>query len=638
MGAEDSVDDTRPADGADISAINNLSNYDKPQINIDPKLRRALLRVLNKLEEEDNKRSKEHNHSGAQNIVNEDDFVRYFQNHDATKEFFDEIGISKETNYQQQQEYEQHQYQQQHERDQQQTQQQDSENNREEILSFSTQDDVKDDKDYYNAPPTSPAEQEHHHHDSSLPTPITQEFQNADKYPPTIPTPNGDALYFQIPEPITLPDPTEEEHNATETLSDQKTRSVQRQATASGGNSLSDSSNDKVQFIKTDVSVKLSGFRPTPVTGAVHAEEKQTRNSTTKKVKLEKHEVEFLQAPLLTAFTVQQDELGLPRRVIPLNYQNPGPIVLPKINKEFDQQQSTRQTELDAKERLLDQQLKFLQEQQLRQQEYFKIQEFKLKQQRQLEEEKQKQILLLNQQRELENLQRSILERQRQQDLLLGKHQHVENQPQQLEVIKRQERQRLAIQQPRLPTFQQQQQLEQLQRVQPPRLPDQKTVEFQRSVDFQFRPPFPLTLPNTNFQSNFDHFQQNLNNFQSQFQPTSSSSVERNRVNRKEPSSFVGNLGVNRPVQQQVSVDSHLQNLFQQSGLTRDLRGAQEDLNIITKVLALNHHGRSQQPQFQQSSFFPLPLSHQQFQAASTRVEQIVEAPSTLITPPPAKS
>jgi hypothetical protein len=97
-------------------------------------------------------------------------------------------------------------------------------------------------------------------------------------------------------------------------------------------------------------------------------------------------------------------------------------------------------------------------------------------------------------------------------------------------------------------------------------------VDFQQSVGFQFG-------------------QQPNNLFQQQFVPSTFQQVS----NPATDFAFNNVNSFRQPIQPS-SVNSQLQNLLYQSGVAGDLQinGAspQEDLNIVSKILSLNHEGR----------------------------------------------
>ncbi|XP_054280445.1 putative mediator of RNA polymerase II transcription subunit 26 [Macrosteles quadrilineatus] len=657
----------------DISQINNLKSDEVPRVNIDPRLRRALLRVLTKLEEED-KRNGRHDSARQmaevmQNIISEADFVKYFQEQGLEKELLESFE-SNESNKEDQKDV-----------------------NFEEILSYSSED--------TNKPRETPFTFASYPEDGKEDT--TQksylDFQKTDKYPSTNPTPSlGDAIFFQIPEPLHIHDSLVEDNENEEGKSSvnvQETRSIQGPTFTSPteNNSYQENREEKVTFIESDDASKdiktdtITVSQPEKsvlqeeeedeaskikidfqASNGTEVEDTEDTGNSSMKVKLEKHEVEFLHSSLLAAFTVQQDQQGLPRRVIPLNYQASGdPIPLPN-NKQQQQQRSNVQASYEEKQNQLQQQVKFLQEQQLQEQQYRRLQEFVKERQRLLEQEAQRQLLLENQKRQFENEQRLALARQRQQQILFQN-----QQDNSLDNLKELERQRYYNQQ--------QFNFNQINQNQP------QNVHFQKSVDYQFQ---TKVQPQTFNQLPLSGFQSSFGSFNTPFQP----SVELNRVNRQEASNSVGNFGLSTPrpslnfrsagfsstvapfsqptqnyikssvliqpsqstfihpsdfiqnnqiIQSQyvqpsnffqqtynqhrfapvtrspLTVDSQIQSLLSITGIGQGKPSAQEDLNIVTKVLALGHG----EPQFHR----------QQFQA-STRHEQVVKAPSRVIQPP----
>lgn len=576
-----------PTSAAEISEINNLSNYDKSELRLDPALRRALLRVLNKLEADDkNKLSEEENSaSDSQNVVTEEDFIKFFSNEDIPKELLRNVDTSKD--------YEESSG--------------DPTETKDEILSYSQDDSIESDEE----PTTSVT------FDGQNPSIQQKPNESQDyKYPVTQPTPQENAIYFQVPEPIQVPDPAEEQATVgatrNESLNVQETRSIQ-------GPTVNTYPEDDKFNLKEETYKGIQKVLPTIETLPSVEPVKEELDNSTKIEKVEKHAIEFFTAPLLAAFTVQQDERGLPRRVIPLNYQKPGPILLPN-NKEITKEERNKQYELEEKQRILENQLKFLQQQQLQQQEYLRLQEFARETKRLQDEESRRQQLLLEQQRVLEIEQKLVQARQRQQFFQSNQREEQERQrqqqnfqnqrPESLDVVKQRQQQlfqdnsrpqSLEQGQQQFPQINQRPELLEQERQRYFQNQNQQNIDFQRSVDFQFRPPT-------------QKFQE-VNSFQS-FQP------EQNRINRREPNHFVGNFGINQP---QVSADSQLQNLLYQSGIADNLKGkteVQEDLNIVSKVLALNHGTHLQQ-------FLP----RLQFQG-SEKVYSVVSPPSTVIQPP----
>lgn len=642
----------------DISQINNLRSDEPPRVSIDPRLRRALLRVLTKLEEEDRNGDKQESvrqmNEVMQNAISEEDFIKYFEEHGLEKELLNTFENNEPIN----------------------TEEQKGIQNVEEILSYSSEDSKKErEQPFTFASYPKDNEEETTPNTKQITFP---DFLNKEKYPSTNPTPSlGDAIYFQIPEPVHIIDEGEDHNDDQKSSRDVQEQQEQRDILESNSDSekdnkdfdieeelpqeeqqvrfveLQESEKETIQEESSTSSIKEEEYKKDhlpqleedqPKTQVVleasnstEVESSDGLNNSSMKVKLEKHEVEFLHAPLLAAFTVQQDQQGLPRRVIPLNYLSSGdPITLPN-NKVQEQHISTNKNSLAEKQHQLEQQVKFLQEQQLQEQQYRRLQEFVRQRQKLLEEEAQRQLVLDNQKLQYESEQRLALARQRQQQILFSNQQ--ENQ---LQTLKELETQRYYQHQNRIP-----------QNI------DHQNINFQKSVDFQYQPT--IRQPSS-FPQPLHTFQPSFNTFNSPFQQP----VELNRVNRHEPSNSIGNFVFSTPsppafnfhtsgrstVQQYqqptaptyfqqsnfiqpphqhrfsqpsnfdvtrppISLDGQLQSLLSISGIAGGLRGkpsAQEDLNIVSKVLALGH-------------------GEHQFQASSNH-EQVVEPPSRVIEPP----
>ncbi|XP_053595316.1 alpha-protein kinase 1 [Microplitis demolitor] len=386
----------------------------------------------------------------------------------------------------------------------------------------------------------------------------------------------------------------------------------------------------------------------------------------------EKSEVKIFQAPLVAAFTVQQDERGVPKSVVPI-YKPDG-----------NGQALTLQEQLEFKQQLLEKQLAELQAQQI-QQTQFLIRQQQLYQEQQ--RQKQRQFYLAEQARlklleEQKNNQLSSLQQQQQQPLgLQQQQQHLnlqhqqQQQQQQLSFQQQQQQQQLSLQQHQqqqqlsLQQQQQQQQQQQLPQQQPLgafsqnlqtlQLPSKNSnVQFQASLGFQVphaapSPPFQSNIPEplrtqqlphqNQLKQNFNH-NYNSNNLSPQqsflraqdqrlgvqsfpsvsvdFQPPAVSTSA--RFNRQEALGSVGNFGINdnrqqtrnhlvfdlpRPDSRFVPFNQftsfrqpvhrptparQIQQLLFQSGVAGELGrnhgapGNQEDLNIVSKVLALN--------------------------------------------------
>ncbi|XP_067215125.1 PAX-interacting protein 1-like [Linepithema humile] len=105
-----------------------------------------------------------------------------------------------------------------------------------------------------------------------------------------------------------------------------------------------------------------------------------------KKEKVQAEEVKIFQAPLVAAFTVQQDELGVPKSVVPI-YRQTG-----------DGQALTLQEQLEFKQKLLEQQLAELQQQQIHQTQFL-IRQRQLYEQQLRQKQQQQQLYLQEQAR-----------------------------------------------------------------------------------------------------------------------------------------------------------------------------------------------------------------------------------------------
>ncbi|XP_021919084.1 RNA polymerase II degradation factor 1-like [Zootermopsis nevadensis] len=290
--------------------------------------------------------------------------------------------------------------------------------------------------------------------------------------------------------------------------------------TSNTGRRESDQDSNAVETSSTSKNAVVKSTDPTLANGVT-------------KLDLDDQDVSIFQAPLVAAFTLQQDEKGNPKRVVPLLRRPQSPLVTPRQRLPL-----SREQELEQKTRLLEQQLIQLQQQQHFQQQ----QQFQQHQQQLL---KQQQLL---QQEQL---------RQRQQQLFLEEQQRLRLQQQSF----------LPLGPPPSP-----------QRQRPQR---QETgtgiVDFQQSVGFQYR-----QQPNTPFPQQFVP-----NTFQQGSNPATTDFVFKNQNTLRQ--------SVHPP-----SVNSQLQNLLYQSGVAGDLQnnGAspQEDLNIVSKILSLNHEGRANRP------------------------------------------
>jgi hypothetical protein len=308
-------------------------------------------------------------------------------------------------------------------------------------------------------------------------------------------------------------------------------------------------------------------------------------DSEGRKLDLDDQDVSIFQAPLVAAFTLQQDEKGNPRSVVPL-------LRRPQSSLATQQQQRLQQQQfqlINPPQRFptlpTDQQHRFqLQtlhqagqqppfqpqsllptDQQLR----FQPQPFQITREQELE---RKTRLLEQQLLQLQQQQRFQQQQQFQQQELQNQQQHIEQER------LRQRQQQLFLEEQQRPRLQQPSFLPLQPSPQPQRQRSQRQetgtsiVDFQQSVGFQFRQP-----PN--------------NLFQQQFVPSTF-----NQGSNPATDFVFNNVNSFRQPNQPSSVNSQLQNLLYQSGVAGDLQinGAspQEDLNIVSKILSLNHEGR----------------------------------------------
>ncbi|XP_038220136.1 bromodomain-containing protein DDB_G0280777 [Zerene cesonia] len=314
---------------------------------------------------------------------------------------------------------------------------------------------------------------------------------------------------------------------------------------------------------------------------------------------VDKRDVQVYQAPLVAAFTVHQDAHGIPKKVIPIYQQTntnnqelvkgvsniispQGSNDTPKFSSsDYISHQLTLQKQLEEKQRILEEQLRLLQIQQRQQEELLRKQHFLLQQ----KEAQREQLLFLEQ----EQLKRQRNEQQN------GSQNNIQQAPLINNVGLNSQGSQITIQ-PSVSLDQNQNLLANQQ------LPNREAVDFLIHLRNQQPEQFPLQsnhLPQgiTNFlqPSQSQHFVQHQN-----IQP----GKQGNRVFRHE--SGVGNLGFNNPSynrfntfnpihsngffslsqQNQYNSDNELKQLLFQTGLNGR---AHEDLNIVTKVLSLNH-------------------------------------------------
>lgn len=313
---------------------------------------------------------------------------------------------------------------------------------------------------------------------------------------------------------------------------------------------------------------------------------------------LENHEVQVYQAPLVAAFTVHQDALGLPKKVVPIFKEAVRRPILPTLpvttmqlnpiktqSNNIEQsivqqqvptvqtsnfQQLTLQQQLESKQRFLEEQLQKLQLQQ-RQHEAILHQQ-QLIQQQQLQQRQQQERFL-----EEQNFRQAQINNLRQQPKNVFQTSSVSFLPS------------ITLDSP--PSLEQ-------------ALPQKEAVDFLVHLRSGQRIPFPLQqtapiIPNVNLQVPHEKQYQNF--------------VDKNqnsgtvRVFRQD--SATGNFGLNTndifsrnnrfnanfnkrfpvfPNQNRFKHNDELKSLLYQSGLTHGGR-SQEDLSIISKVLSLNH-------------------------------------------------
>lgn len=352
---------------------------------------------------------------------------------------------------------------------------------------------------------------------------------------------------------------------------------------------------------------------------------------------MSKNDVKIYQAPLVAAFTVQQDELGLPKNIIPLIHPVQTPPAIAKPIQEFTISSTTGTTTtsrpsiittpltlelpsennapsftlskalelpstkeaafttfaLEQKRKQLEEQIAQLQAQQRQTEETFRQQQAYQEQQAL----NRQQELLLQQRYRFEQENRARLQRYEQEQQLLRQQQFQNSQFL-----------------PGLPTFNHltppppADQSSSVQVIPSLSFSTQQLLPVREATEFRSKPATfasvfpgqqtsPILSPNPQlplkpaqqFISNVPSFPANhaLNNIDPI--TISDQTRSRNRVFRQE--SGTANFGLNSvntnfpPIYPIYNVDSQLQNLLVQSGIGR----SNEDLNIISKVLSLNH-------------------------------------------------
>ncbi|XP_014478938.1 PREDICTED: putative mediator of RNA polymerase II transcription subunit 26 [Dinoponera quadriceps] len=319
-------------------------------------------------------------------------------------------------------------------------------------------------------------------------------------------------------------------------------------------------------------------------------------------------EVKIFQAPLVAAFTVQQDEQGVPKSVVPI-YRHTG-----------DGQALTLQEQLDFKQKLLEQQLAELQQQQIQQTQFLVRQRQLYEQQliqKQQQQQQQQQQLYFQEQARIKQLEEQAKIKQLEEQRLYRLHQQQHLFPVQKPHIFEQTNALALHQHVAEPTVHLQPSvaLEVPNAVAPPLF---RTTSYQEQLHYQQlrQPPLP--------QQQLQRLQQSFGSFSNDFQPPVAPA---SRFNRQEAFNAVGNFGFNPEKQPPPSRNTftfnapqrypstfvynpyvqfrqvtparpqtpakQIQRLLYQSGVAGELgnvqgTGGHEDLNIVSKVLALN--------------------------------------------------
>ncbi|XKL60898.1 hypothetical protein PGB90_007955 [Kerria lacca] len=388
-----------PENTADISSINNLEH--KAPITLDPKIRKALINVLNRLEQQESNQDK------IEIVNNKTNQIRISDLNESPKDIKWE---------------------------------------------YKANDTFKE----YNYYDTS--------NDSEKKSTLTNDEEITNEEP--------GALFFQIPE-------SQETFEKNENLKLQETKNALSNVNLLSTNFGEETEKPKFKFPKLMV------------------------NETLKKDQINEKDVEVFRAPLLTAFTLEHDEQGLPRRIIPLE--------APDLRSVFDNrivpgnQDIRRIREQQVIQNPINIDSLFQQEQKrIRynlESEFQELQERK----RQIELENDR---LLAEQEKARRLKFALEQRQKQQEYLKALNQN--------EIV----RSEIAL---------------------------QKSIEPQFSFNLFNRQPTVL-------------------------QPFSGPAFSRSLP----------------PINFPNTVDRQLQHLFERSGLNQ---GRNEDLNIVSKILALNHEG-----------------------------------------------
>ncbi|CAG9795070.1 unnamed protein product [Diatraea saccharalis] len=378
-----------------------------------------------------------------------------------------------------------------------------------------------------------------------------------------------------------------------------------------------DTTKSKNQILTT----KPTTIKTTTTTTTTTTTPKPTHNEDGENIEeVDKKDVQVFQAPLVAAFTVHQDAQGLPKKVIPIYQQTNRQTISPTLpsgvlstqftrqtsttqnlnvspvqRPEFIEQQLALQKQLEEKQKILEEQLRLLQQQQRQQEELLRKQQYLLQQK---EAQRQQQLLFDQEQLKRQQLQANNVVNQ-----IQGLQKNLQQIPFLNQNIPQAQNSQVSIQpsvtldQNNLVGNQQQ-------------LPNREAVDFLLHLRSQQSEQFPL-------QEN--HLPQGISNFLqpnpiSNFQGSNFNQLRLNdqfgqqkqshRVFRHESS--VGNFGFNNqnynrfstftPINSnrffpfnrpnQFNPDLELKQLLVQNGLNGR---SHEDLNIVTKVLSLNH-------------------------------------------------
>lgn len=453
------------------------------------------------------------------------------------------------------------------------------------------------------------------------------------------------------------PDPVKDSDVHIETV--QIARSVKSNEIDDGDNNDEDDANLKATTYKpTTIAATITTTTTEPSPPTTQA---PTHNDDGENIeRVSKNDVKIYQAPLVAAFTVQQDELGLPKNVIPLLHPIQSPPAIAKPIQEFTITSSTSGTTippidlkssptnqpfiattpltqqlpsennapsftlskslelpstkeaafttyaLEQKRMQLEQQIALLQQQQRQTEESFRQQQA-FQQQQALNRQQE---LLLQQRYRFEEENRARLQRYEQEQQLIRQQQfqnsqflsnlpslnHLSPPPaeqsssvQIIPSLSYPTQQLLPVREPndfkpKPPSFTPSQPLPVFTGQTAPHLASGPQLPLKPAQ--QFIQNIPASVPIPSFQS-ASH--PSLNNIDPN--AISDQARSRHRVFRQE--SGTGNFGLNSvntnfpPIYPIFNVDSQLQNLLLQSGIS-GVR-SNEDLNIISKVLALNH-------------------------------------------------